>query len=402
MAALLKRNGVYYAQISVGGKVRRQSLRTREYQIAREKLRQIESRLARGDDNPLPTRTPIPEIVSVYVRHIRERKTPKSAQTDIAYLRQVFGECCPELENSARRVSQDAGESQAKKKRRLKDVHPIHAECFERITTTQISDFLGELVRRRGLAPKTANRYREIITRLFNWAMLEGRVRIPGDVNPGSRVQRYRERAPEIRYLTLNQIDEQLAALSFKPRLHAMVATLIYAGLRREELLWLQADDLSGPSPKSQNGLIRIRAKTVGGESWQPKTGRNRAVPISSSLRAVLDRYVLPASNHGWVFPSPKGTRWDPDNFSADLRAANKAAGLKWGCLDFRHTFGSQLAQRGVSLYQISALMGNSPEICRRHYAALVPEAMGAVVEFGGGAAGVDLGGGTLLMSASD
>ena len=31
---------------------------------------------------------------------------------------------------------------------------------------------------------------------------------------------------------------------------------------------------------------------------------------------------------------------------------------------------------------QISKLMGNSPEICRRHYAALIPEDMTEVVEF--------------------
>lgn len=70
------------------------------------------------------------------------------------------------------------------------------------------------------------------------------------------------------------------------------------------------------------------------------------------------------------------------DNFSADLRAANREAGLSWSCLDYRHTFGSLLAQKGVSLYKISAMMGNSPEICRRHYAHLVPEAMREEVEF--------------------
>jgi len=50
--------------------------------------------------------------------------------------------------------------------------------------------------------------------------------------------------------------------------------------------------------------------------------------------------------------------------------------------LDFRHTFGSQLAMKGESLYKISALMGNSHEICRRHYAALIPERLADVVEF--------------------
>ena len=38
---------------------------------------------------------------------------------------------------------------------------------------------------------------------------------------------------------------------------------------------------------------------------------------------------------------------------------------------------------KGESLFKSSALMGNSPEICRRHYAALVPEAMTDSVEFG-------------------
>jgi len=42
--------------------------------------------------------------------------------------------------------------------------------------------------------------------------------------------------------------------------------------------------------------------------------------------------------------------------------------------LDYRHTFGSQLAMRRESLLKIATLMGNSPEICRRHYAALLTE----------------------------
>jgi len=75
-------------------------------------------------------------------------------------------------------------------------------------------------------------------------------------------------------------------------------------------------------------------------------------------------------------------SRYDVDNFSQDLRAANHKFNLSWTCLDCRHTFGSQLAMKGESLYKISALMGNSPEICRRHYAVLLPEALTNTVEF--------------------
>ena len=53
-----------------------------------------------------------------------------------------------------------------------------------------------------------------------------------------------------------------------------------------------------------------------------------------------------------------------------------------WSYLDSQHTFGSHLAQKGESLYKITELMGNSPDICRRHYAALIPEKMHDVVEF--------------------
>jgi len=40
-------------------------------------------------------------------------------------------------------------------------------------------------------------------------------------------------------------------------------------------------------------------------------------------------------------------------------------------------------AMRRESLYKIATLMGNSPEICRRHYAALVPNELTGSVEFG-------------------
>jgi integrase len=146
-------------------------------------------------------------------------------------------------------------------------------------------------------------------------------------------------------------------------------------------LLWLTAEDLDLAS--GTYGVLRIQAKTIDGESWQPKTKRNRAVPVSSRLRHYLDKWRLKHADDGtWLFPSPAGRRWDCDNFSSDLRAANEKAKLPWGCLDFRHTFGSQLAMKGESLYKISTLMGNSPEICRRHYAALLPDALVDSVEF--------------------
>ena len=197
---------------------------------------------------------------------------------------------------------------------------------------------------------------------------------MPGNVNPAVAVERYKERTPVIRFLTLAQIDAQLEALAHLPVLSVIAAMYIYAGLRREELLWLTTDDVAlkvGP-----HGVIRVRAKEIGGVYWQPKTAKNRVVPISKALRRYLDDYNPVEVEGKWFFPSPEGSRWDPDNLSEHLRKANRKAGLVWNCLDYRHTFGSHLAMKGVSLYKISELMGNSPEICRRHYAHLTPESL--------------------------
>ncbi len=213
MASLKIRNGFYWAQWYVGSKQKRASLNTDSLQVAKARLREIEDKLARGLDNPLPTRTPIGVIVGAYVAHIRTRKTAKSAQTDVYYLRQMFGPCCPEVEVTSRTITPATAKRPPKPGTKPRDVAPIEAPCVEQVTTAQVADFIARMVRAKGLKPKTANRYREILCRLFNWAMREGRIRTAGDVNPIVRVDRYRESAPEIRYLTLPQIDEQLAAL---------------------------------------------------------------------------------------------------------------------------------------------------------------------------------------------
>ncbi len=367
MASLLKRGKTYYAQYCVGGKAKRVGLGTTSLQLAREKVRQIESSLLRQDDSPVPTRTRIPEILEEYVEYMRQHKTRNSLKSDFHYLREAFGPVCIALKAS--RAQQDSGK------------HRIETARLEDVTTAHVSQFISTMVQTRGLGPKSANRYREVLHTLFAWAIDQRGIKMPGDRNPVTRVKRYRERAPRINFLTLEQIDSQLQALEDTPLIQTLVAVYIYAGLRREEALWITHTDMdfkSGP-----HGMIRVRAKTVNGESWEPKTKVNRVVPISSTLRGYLDSYQPRIVPGHWFFPSPEGKRWDCDNFSRDLRNTNQKKHIRFTCLDYRHTFGSQLAMKGESLYKISTLMGNSPEICRRHYACITPESTCETVEFG-------------------
>jgi hypothetical protein len=98
MSGLIKRKGGwFYLKWYEGAKEKTRSLRTQNKQIAKEKLRQFESASLRGDDNPLPTQTPIGQVVQGYTEHIRRTKTPKSVQNDLYYLRGLFGADWPAL-----------------------------------------------------------------------------------------------------------------------------------------------------------------------------------------------------------------------------------------------------------------------------------------------------------------
>lgn len=105
MAGLFKRGKTYYAMYYVGGHKHRASLQTDSLQIAKERIRQIESAQVRGDNNPLPTKTPLADILDRYVQFMETFKTAKSIQTDVYYLRSIFGDICTALQITSRKRS---------------------------------------------------------------------------------------------------------------------------------------------------------------------------------------------------------------------------------------------------------------------------------------------------------
>ena len=380
MAAIFRRGkkGIWWIKYYVAGQQVYRSLHTTNSRAAERIKKQVEGDEVKGE-LLAPSRTPLPELLEDYCRFMATFRTRKSCTADASVLRVVFGPITPALELGShvnRRFRTDAA-------KRLPDTRArrhIRAKILEEITGAVLEDFITTRIREDGISAKTANRTREVLHKLFNyaakkWNFVAANRRHP---NPAALVQRRCEPPRVIRFLTAEDITRQLEILADQPTLHAMVATLIYAGPRREEILWLTPDDVD-----LERRLLHIRSKRIAGESWQPKTRRNRAVPISAALYEILSAYE-PPTDGPWFFPSPRGCRWNTDNFSQTLREINVAHGLTWSCLDFRHTFGSLLAQKGVSLYKIAELMGNSPEICRRHYAALVPEKMHDDVNFDG------------------
>ncbi|BCG46560.1 hypothetical protein GEOBRER4_n1361 [Citrifermentans bremense] len=375
MASLKKRGRAFYAQYYENGKQKRVNLHTESLQVAKEKLRQIESAQFREEEIPLTTKTPIGEILEKYIKyrsgHSRDKNIPKVN----TYLRGAFGPICEALQVRNQAVAQKAV------KRPSVDVAPIISiSNVEQLSAEVLSTFLSDLITKKAVSPKTVNHYRQTIITLANWAQREGGVRFPGGKNPVADVRCYKVPKRGITFMKLKEIRAQLHVLANDIQLQTMVAVYIYAGLRREEALWLTPDDFEWDM--GNHGVIMVRGKSIEGKEWMPKTGADRVVPISKTLREYLDSFLKIRKPGVWFFSAPKGGQWDPDNFSELLRKNNSQHDLSWSCLDFRHTFGSQLAMKGESLFKISTIMGNSPDICRKHYAAIMPESLLETVEF--------------------
>ena len=354
MASIFKRGSVWWIHYYVGGKPVNRSLRTTEQRVALDKKQRLEA-FEITDQLAAPSNTPIRACVQSFCDYLGRTQTHKGYKNDVSYLRGFFGCCCPALQLGSHVPHKFR--HNVRQLPMIKDQHldrHVPVSRLEQINSEMVASYIRQRMVEDGIGPKTANRIREVLRRLFNYAIDHHGYVCPDRRcrNPVAPVRRVQESAPQITWLGAEQIDQQLKVLENHPVIQAMVAVYVYAGLRREEAMWLTASDVDLDAR-----LIRVRAKEIEGKAWQPKTRRNRVVPISEALLKILRAYQPPVAST-WYFPTAAGRRWDPDTFSQDLREINEGAGVHWTCLDFRHTFGSQLAQKGESLYKIATLMG--------------------------------------------
>lgn len=136
----------------------------------------------------------------------------------------------------------------------------------------------------------------------------------------------------------------------------------ILAGLRRSEIARIRWEDISETTITVQKS----------------KTGKKRLVPLSALLAKKLEPLrkksgkivPWPDAYYGWISAAKKMVE---KYLPKDLSAIHKKHPEKFGWNPFRHTFASRHAQNGLSLDIISAWLGDSPKVCKEHYARYVP-----------------------------
>ena len=150
--------------------------------------------------------------------------------------------------------------------------------------------------------------------------------------------------------------------LSTPHRFRLAVLCMLYAGLRRGEVLALSSDDVD-----LDRNIIHIN-KAVRFESNQPlivspKTSAGvRDVPILSALRPSLVNHT------GLIAPSASGSVMSESAFDrawqSYLLALSSAAGhpVSIRCHDLRHTYCTMIISAGVSIKQAMLWLGHADE----------------------------------------
>jgi integrase len=204
--------------------------------------------------------------------------------------------------------------------------------------------------------------------------------------NPASATIPPAEPEKEMRILDESQVS-QLLIVTKDSRLGALLHVAVATGMRQMELLGLQWTDIDWlkKTLTVQRQLKRGRALDV--QYTKPKTAHGmRLLALGESTIMVLqehyNRQQLERQFAGdkWqennlVFPTSRGTPWNPRNLRRDFEKALQAAGLpQIRFHDLRHTAASLMLNHGIPVIVVSRRLGHSrPSITMDVYGHLIP-----------------------------
>jgi integrase len=326
---IYRRGATWYANFQHDGRQHRPSLKTTSKKEARRRALRIEADLAAGAGfgaPPPPTR--VADVIAAYTDFLRtEDRAPKT----LAKYAMVFA-----------RVAALAAA------RRVRDVSGLD-RSFVDAYRRQRAD--------AGAAPKTRHTETVIVRQLVNFAL--SRDLIAADPLKGLKLKKPQP-TPQPCW-THAEVGRILAASP--PEIRPGLTLLAETGMRFGELAWLTWADVDPAA-----NLLRIQPT----DGWKPKTGDQRAVPLTPTAAGVLAG--LPR-RFRWVVTLPPSARcreagrpWTERRLLAALKRVLAAVGLPGKLHTFRHTFISNALVKGVPVAVVKEWVGHVDDEIIRHY----------------------------------
>lgn len=241
--------------------------------------------------------------------------------------------------------------------RRLRDITP---KVVNRFRAQMVQDGVGSNTTRRALV---------ILQSILTLAVAEEE--IPD--NPVAKIRKpsqapAREHVP-IPVLTLERMRQDL-----EPRDQALLSVLAYVGLRPQEALALQWEDVG-------ERTLRIGRKNVDGTILPyTKTRTERHVRLLEPLVEDLnDWQVRSGVDRGLLFPRYDGKPFTETDYRNWRRRRYEPAAERAGLdgsrpYDLRATWVSLMIFEGHTVVEVARQAGHSAETCLRHYARVFEE----------------------------
>ena len=226
------------------------------------------------------------------------------------------------------------------------------------INSESVSNCIAGM-KKDGYKPGTINivlrTWRNLFNRAIDWNCVI--------TNPFQGIKQIKVPEKPNRFCSASERDAFMAVAEAKGRnIHIVCALGFYAGLRKKEISYARWEWFD-----FTNDLIRVEAY----EDFETKSKRSRTLPFSSKLREILEKY-RDGKKNGFVFDNATGSKEYHYYFRKVFDRVRKESNLDWVTPHImRHTFGSLLAQQGVSLYKIGKWMGHSHTRVTELYAHL-------------------------------
>jgi site-specific recombinase XerD len=327
LVRIFLRGDVWWANFQHEGKQQRQSLGTRSKKEARRKALKLEAELLDGRFQRPMTVPGIAEGVKTYMEYLRTEG--RAAKTLVKY--QTTLDRLVELA-AHRHITKLSGV----------DLNLIDAYRTERSEKN---------------SAKTVHTETVILKQLVNFAVTRGM--LASNSLKGLKLKRPKLRPQPC--WSRKEMDRIVAAAKEPQR--SMLTLLAETGMRIGELKHLTWDDLD-----FARGVILIREK----EGWKPKTGDERAIPMSPMARVILSRLLRTAT---WVFTSPPSRHYPKGGQPLSERRlleypkrVIKRLGLQGHLHTFRHSFISHALTQGTPEAIVRQWVGHvDPEILK-HY----------------------------------